>query len=119
MRALASAVTVARSRVTRHGTPSANSRSDSARWRNLMKNLDSQTSYVGEVELQAGTMELKLEKPVVLIHPLPASAVHYEFDTVDDALAFKAENFWRLHSYVIYQFIDDRFWLVEANTTTT
>ena len=79
----------------------------------LTNDLIQQSSYVGEVELQAGRMELKLEKPVVLIHPLPASPVHYEFDTVEDAVTFKAENFWRLHSYVIYQFIDDRFWLVE------
>ncbi|PYI83574.1 MAG: hypothetical protein DME26_14770 [Verrucomicrobia bacterium] len=84
----------------------------------LMNNLNQQVSYVGDVELQAGTMELKLDKPVVLIHPLPASAVHYEFDSVEDALAYKTENFWKLHSYVIFQFMEDRFWLVEANGPT-
>ena len=78
-----------------------------------MKNpSQSEVQYVGEIELQAGTMELKLDKPVVLIHPLPASAVHYEFDTVEDAQTFKAENYYKLHSYVIFQFLDDRFWLV-------
>ena len=70
--------------------------------------------YVGEIELQAGTMELKLDKPVVLIHPLPASAVHYEFDSVEDAMTFKTENYYKLHSYVIFQFIEDRFWLVNS-----
>ena len=70
--------------------------------------------YVGEIELQAGTMEMKLDKPVVLIHPLPASAVHYEFDSVEDAMTFKTENYYKLHSYVIFQFIEDRFWLVNS-----
>jgi hypothetical protein len=80
-----------------------------------MKSLDQhEVRYVGEIELQAGTMEMKLDKPVVLIHPLPASAVHYEFDSVEDAMTFKTENYYKLHSYVIFQFIEDRFWLVNS-----
>ena len=80
----------------------------------MMNLSQSEVQYVGDIELQAGTMELKLDKPVVLIHPLPASAVHYEFDTVEDAMTFKAENYYKLHSYVIFQFLDDRFWLVNG-----